>query len=144
ALVLFVSVAACNRPPAPITLTLVQASGTTPATIRVQGLSTDEIAAVRAASMTRAAWQQMFTLTISGNDALPITGEYAVGDATLEFRPRFPLDPGRKYLVRFDTSRLPVPRTDGVITTDVDVPVPPAGPKTRVAGVSPSGVWPEN
>jgi len=144
ALVLFVAVAACDRSPAPITLTLVPASGTTPATIRVQGLSTPEIAAVRAASMTRTGWQQMFALTVSGNDALPVTGEYIVDSDSLEFRPRFPLDPGRKYRVRFDTSRLPVPRADGVITTDVEVPSAAAGPVTRVTGVSPTGVWPEN
>ena len=68
-------------------------------------------------------------------------GTHQVVDGTLRFVPQFPLDPGRRYQVRFDGSR--VAGWDGgspaVVETTVGRPAEATEPSTVVARVFPSG-----
>ena len=68
-------------------------------------------------------------------------GTHQVVDGTLRFVPQFPLDPGRRYQVRFDGSR--VAGWDGgspaVVETTVGRPAAATEPSTVVARVFPSG-----
>jgi hypothetical protein len=114
-------------------------------TVRVDGLSRGELAAVRSAAWAELDWQQLLRITVAGNEALPVAGSFAVGADALTFVPRFPFDPGREYVARFDPSRLPTPRGEPVVNQTLGVPSRETGAPTVVTGVSPTGgVWPEN
>lgn len=73
-----------------------------------------------------------------GNDAPAILGDYRVEGDTLRFRPMFPFDPGREYVVRLDVSDKP-------IVTTVSLPARDIVPTTVVTEIYPtSETLPEN
>ena len=73
-----------------------------------------------------------------GNDAPAILGDYRVEGDTLRFRPMFPFDPGREYVVRLDVYSQP-------IVTTVSLPARDIAPTTVVIEIYPtSETLPEN
>ena len=72
---------------AEISITLNELNGE----IEVRGLSAEILGERNAANVLRVA---------VGNDAPAILGDYRVEGDTLHFRPMFPFDPGREYVVR--------------------------------------------
>ena len=76
-----------------------------------------------------------------GNDAPAILGDYRVEGDTLRFRPMFPFDPGREYVVRLDVS----PDTIVTIVTTVSLPARDIAPTTVVRKIYPTtDTLPEN
>jgi hypothetical protein len=135
---------ACSSAPGPIVITLDQGAGATPASVRVSGLSGDELTALRTAVWREEGWQALMTVTVAG-DAIPVVGRYVASREALEFHPRFPFDPGRSYLVRFDPRRLPAPRIADAVETTVALPRREPTAPTTVTAVTPSSdVWPSN
>ena len=92
------------------------------------------------------AWRALLTVWVEGADpSIPVVGTYVVADDAIEFRPRFPFDPGRRYRARLEPSRIPSPRAGSPIETAFSVPPVAATATTVVTGVSPGGqFWPEN
>jgi hypothetical protein len=134
----------CSWTQAPFEISLVPASASSPALVRVTGLSSAEVSALRAVPIAEVAWESLLRVRVAGNDELAVAGTYSVSSDAIEFRPRFPFDAGRSYFVQFDASRLPSPRQVFVQRT-IDVPAGPASARTQVASIAPTGgVWPEN
>lgn len=112
--------------------------------MRVTGLGSAELSSLRNAQWSPEEWSQLLKVTV-GDSPTPIIGRYAVAHGGLEFSPRFPLDPGRSYVARFDPVRLPRPRQAPPVTTSVSIPAGAEGPATAVAAIYPSGdTWPAN
>lgn len=90
------------------------------------------------------AWESLLRVRVAGNDELAVAGTYSVTSNAIEFRPRFPFDPGRKYSVQFDASRLPSPR-QVIVRHENEVPAGAESARTQVTSIAPTGgVWPEN
>lgn len=73
-----------------------------------------------------------------GVDAPAILGDYRIEGVTLRFRPMFPFDPGRDYVVKLDIG-------DEPIVAHVSLPASDVTPTTRVVEVYPTSEFlPEN
>src|SRR5204863_6715409 len=80
------------------------------ASVDVVGLSTGDLSALSASTMTPDDWTALLRITVGDTDSSnrpAVLGTYTVGDGVLRFTPRFPFDPGQRYDVRLDPSRLP-------------------------------------
>jgi hypothetical protein len=116
-----------------------------PGAFRVSGLSSAELSSLSSAKLTDDDWKSLLRVTVSGQDGPPMAGRYEVAADAVVFRPAFPLDPGRPYLVRFDPARLPTPRPDELVEKTIAMPAVAPGPLTFVTGLWPAAdVWPEN
>ncbi len=145
AISLCVTAAACSPSPGPIAVSVEGGSGDAPAAVRVTGLSSEELAALRAAVWREEGWHALLAVTVSDGDGTPVVGRYVASREALEFHPRFPFDPGRQYRVRFDPSRLPTPRAGQTVETTVALPARAPTPPTVVTSLSPSSdAWPSN
>jgi hypothetical protein len=111
-------------------------------------------------------WSSFFTVRVvpEGNagskENPPLWGSYRLEGDTIRFVPRFPLEPGMRYLAELDPARLHVlaqelgsfssglPRTLGStvkLVTELSLPKKRAQSTTQVAGVYPtSDMLPEN
>jgi hypothetical protein len=120
--------------------------------VEVSGLSRSDRAALSRVNLTDAEWSAVLRVTVAGPGAQqgaevpPIAGRYVVDDS-VRFIPMFPLDPGRRYEVSFDASKVTrpgmprIPNAHGVVS----LPASTAAPSTVVTAVYPSGdVIPEN
>ena len=137
----------CGRsdPPGEIAVSLVTGQEPNHSIIRITGLLDAELRALRDARLSDEAWVALLRIGVSGNDAAPVAGDYAVESGSLDFRPRFPFDRGQPYLVRFDPKKLPMPRTTPVVEATVSLPSPKLAPSTVVTAITPSSdTWPEN
>ena len=148
--VVVIALGACNRapelPPSAITIDLVTGATTSDAVVRVTGLSGEELRSIASAGFDDAAWQSLLRVTVSDAEASgAVAGRYGVTATAVEYRPRFPFDPGRAYTARFDQTRLPTPRAGTPVTARLRLaPAAPSDPAT-VTMIFPSGaVWPEN
>jgi hypothetical protein len=132
-------------PPSDLIIDLVPASSVTAAHLRLTGLSSRDIDDLRHVTWDEAAWQRLLRISVEATSETPVTGRYAVTDRSIEFRPAFPFDAGRAYLVRVDPAQLPTPRASAVLVTSVALPELDGGPLVEVTGIVPSAdVWPEN
>jgi hypothetical protein len=140
-------VAACGQPAGPLSLSLVPPTSSTPAVIRVTGLSSRELSALAGAALDETRGQAILRVSVDGTDAgAPlVSGQLAVSAAGLEFTPRYPLDPGRAYVAVFDPARLPTPRPDATLRTVVRLPAVARTPTTTVVRMLPTAATlPEN
>ena len=120
-------------PAGDIAFSLEPARASQPAFVRVSGVSSDEQAAA-----------QSLTVTVQGAD-VPVVGRTVANGTSLEFHPAFPLDPGRSYVVRLDTSRWRTPRSPAVSEAVVSLPAPAETARVTVSAIRPSqDRWPEN
>lgn len=114
-------------------------------TVRVAGLSSDELTALRQAPFSDDEWRALLAISVAGQIGPPIAGRYEAAADALVFHPAFPLDPGRAYEVRFDPRRLPAPRHEPIIVATVVRAAPAAADAARVTAIWPSAAtWPEN
>jgi hypothetical protein len=138
--------AACSRPDDTLRIAL-ETAGAPPAVVRVSGLSERELAALQAARMTDDTWPRLLRVAVAGGpaDQPTVVGRYAVTASGLEFTPRFGFDPGRRYDVTLDPSRLPEPRASPPVTVTVSLPAATASRAAAVVRMLPSAdVLPEN
>jgi hypothetical protein len=136
-----------DRGPAagPIAVEALVATQAAPAFVRVRGFSGSELSGLRDARFDEATWHAIVRVTVAENDAAAVAGRYLVTDQAVEFRPHFPFDLGRAYIVRVDPGRLPSPRAEAVVTAPIHFGTSSGLPSTNVTVVYPSaGVWPEN
>ena len=115
---------------------------------RVTGLTEGELSKLRDARLSDQQWKQLLSVFIGQQqqNSLPMFGTYQVGEASLEFRPRYPLRPGASYRFVFRPSQLPQARdeTAKALQRRYDVPPVKTDP-TFVTHVYPSrDVLPEN
>jgi hypothetical protein len=115
------------------------------ASIEVVGLPRGDLSALSASTLALEKWTALLRVTVGdvdGADRPAVLGTYTVGDGVLRFTPRFPFDPGQRYEVRFDPSRLPSSNAaEGwrgqIIRTSVTLPAPEGRAPTRVVAVFP-------
>src|SRR5437899_3719794 len=82
------------------------------ATIDVVGLSAADLSQLEHRAFTPEEWTALLRIAVPASGTVPadrpaVLGTYVVADAAVRFTPRFPLDPGQRYDVVFDPSRLP-------------------------------------
>ena len=118
--------------------------------IEVGGLTAADLAALRAAGLSDNEWTELFRVTVvredqddaDGLEMPPVLGSHAIGDdGVLRFNPMFPFDPGRRYSVRFDPTRLPGRESAAIdrVVAVVSLPKPDVEPTTVVDRIFPSG-----
>ncbi len=114
----------------------------------IDGLSEATASALRDAQLDQDSWTSLLRVAVHRPDSdpvgtPPILGDYEVGaDDVVRFRPMFPFDPGREYIVTFDRNTLPDAADEGnhvPVTAVVALPRPDIEPTTVVASVFPSG-----
>jgi len=141
-------VAACtSRPAEPITLAIEADPDSKATSIRVKGLSSDELSSLTRASLTEEQWQALLRVTVANAPAgaPPVAGRFTVTPSAVEFTPRFPFEPGRHYAASFDPARLPSPRSGPPVNLELSLPAAAAGLPTMLARMLPSAdVLPEN
>ncbi len=147
AVTLMAASAACSTPagsqaPPDVRITLLERTDA----IEVTGLSSRDLDRLRGVSWEQGDWERLLRVTVApDHGAQAMLGTYVVTADALRFTPRFPFDPGRRYDVRLDPSRLPGAGPAAAVTATVERPAPPAGPLTAVLQVYPSGeTLPEN
>ena len=141
---LAVLVGACSKiGPAPLSISLVGDDDS--ARVVVAGLSTQEAAALRAASFDAHTWNSLLRVSAGSGEVAAVAGRYIVTDRAIEFAPAFPFDPGRPYRVILDPGKLPTPRPDAPIVVEVRRSARAASPPVSVTRIYPSpDIWPEN
>jgi hypothetical protein len=121
------------------------ANGMSQARIVVRGIDDANLSALRAAGWTAEPTTALLQVRVAGNTTAQVAGRHAVTDDGLEFRPLFPFERGRSYVVRVEPRELPVTGTDSAVTATIAFPAPPRTPSTVVQRVLPtSGAVPEN
>src|SRR5688572_9998735 len=114
-----------------------RASG--PGAFRISGLSSDELAALRGAAIGVDDWRAILRVSVRGQDGPPMAGRYEATSEALLFRPAFPPDAGRDYVVRVDASRPPLRRAaNDIFEKTISMPAAAATAPTVVAGLWPS------
>ena len=115
--------------------------------VEVVGLSGDALEALETASYRTEQWADILRVSVEPG-APAMLGRYRVADNALRFEPAFPLDPGRRYQVRFDAAKLPASSGVGAaaaLDAEVGLPAADRAPSAVVARVFPTGdVIPEN
>ncbi len=115
------------------------------ASVDVVGLSPGDLSALSASTLTPDNWTALLRITVSDTDSADrpaVLGTYTVGDGVLRFTPRFPFDPGQRYDVRLDPSRLPSSSAAAawrsqIIGRSVALPAREGRARTRVVAVFP-------
>lgn len=129
---------------------LDQATGS--AVVEVAGLSAGDLQALGKVDWPPEAWSKLLAVDVppenpGGQDPPPIIGTYRVAGQRLQFRPRFPLEPGLRHRARFRPQKLPnsPPGTDSTLSADFTRPRPPLPEPAFVVRVDPTGeAVPEN
>src|SRR5262249_25309919 len=114
-----VSVSGCHRPPdsgASSREPRIELSTGAPSpdsrSVDIVGLPAEDLDLLSRKVPTREQWTSLLRVVVSGNDAgmadrPPVLGTYTVIEDRLRFTPQFPFDPGQRYDVVLDPSRLP-------------------------------------
>ncbi len=137
----------CSKAAGPLAIAFIPADGQTPAFVRVTGLSSAELSALGGANLSNDAWSRVLRVTVANAavDAPAMAGRYVIAGNALEFRPMFPFDPGREYLLTFDPAAMPAPRASPAIKVTASLPAAAPTPSTRVVRLLPvSDTFPEN
>jgi hypothetical protein len=136
---------ACSRPAGPLQISLATDESRRSA-VRVVGLSSSELASLKAKAPDDPQWTSLFAVRVAGAaDVPPVSGRYRVVSDALEFTPLFPLDPGRQYDAVFEPSRLPSPRSGPPVRASVGLPAVAGTPSTTIVCMLPNAdVLPEN
>jgi hypothetical protein len=112
--------------------------------VEVTGLAGDALDQLDDRRYTAAEWSAMLRVAVS-DEAPAVLGSYEVTGDAVRFTPAFPFDPGRRYHVTFDASRLPGGSSAEALVAEVGLPAANVEPSTVVARVLPSSeIVPEN
>jgi hypothetical protein len=151
AILVSVFVSACHSSPstaarsdAPPRIELKRISADS-ASVDVVGLPPADLSALSASTLTSDEWNALLRITVGDPDSADrpaVLGTYTVGDGVLRFTPRFSFDPGQRYDVRLDPSRLRSQSASAawrsqIIRTSVTLPAPEGRATTRVVAVFP-------
>jgi hypothetical protein len=120
-------------------------------TLHVTGASAQALDELRRANWTTAQWQKALVVHAEQGDALgtvgmpAVLGNYRVETDSIRFEPRFPLEPGVKYVTAFFPSRMPGGSGGQFLSSTFEVPREAAQSSTVVKQIYPSAdVLPEN
>lgn len=137
----------CGQPAGPLSIGFLPATSTSPAVVRVTGLSSAELSSLGATPFDEAAWARLFRVSVdpAAPDAPPVAGRFTVTSSSLDFTPRYPFDPGRRYVATFDPSRLPSRHDATPVRASFALPAPALRPTTTVVRMLPTAdTLPEN
>lgn len=133
--------AACGRAPgatpAPDVRLTIPEDGSS-AFVEVVGLPGDTLDALVEADYSTTDWSTLLRVAVEP-DAPAMLGAYTVEDGALRFRPRFPLDPGRPYEVRFDPAGLKSSADLPALSATVAMPGLDLEASTLVVRIHPTG-----
>lgn len=153
AVVCLTILAACSGVPSeapggPLSATLVTDQASARPVVQITGWSGAELDALAAAQLTPAQWPALLSLHVSDDGDvgdIAVAASYRVTPSGVELVPTYPLDPGRTYALRIDSSRPPVSRPGTTSVATITVPPDAPAAPTTVSAIFPSAhVWPEN
>jgi hypothetical protein len=147
ALVALAVIAACGKPAGPISLSFVPPAGSTPAVVRVSGLSSSELASLERLRADDPVWPRLLRVAVDAapQDSPAIVGRYAVSSLSLDFTPTYPFDLGRNYVATLDPAQLPSPRSDAPVRLTLGLRAETPTPTTTVVRMLPTAdTLPEN
>jgi hypothetical protein len=105
----------------------------------ITGLDSERVRRLAAEMQSPDRWRTWFTIRVEGADGPAMLGNYYISGDTVNYRPRFPLDPGRRYQVT--VGRDPATAIQGVL----EKPQVKLPPPADVAAIYPSAdKLPEN
>lgn len=144
---------ACNRgvtgPSEPVVTMKTPPGAAAQASVEIAGLNRDALAALARRPGDAASWQDVVRLEVLPADSdtspsgqEPVAGRFRVADHVVSFKPAVPFEPGVRYRVLVDATRL-----HGGARAPVDVVVqrPVTSPLATVTSVVPGGTaMPEN
>jgi hypothetical protein len=119
-------------------------------TVEVVGLPADDLSRLQQRTPTREEWTALLRVAVAGDadasaDRPAVLGTYSISDGAIRFEPRFPFDPGRRYLAIFDPARLPPPGRGPTapwpsrrIEASISLPAPEKHATTRIVEVYPT------
>jgi len=111
-------------------------------TVDVVGLPADDLSRLEQHTPTREEWTALLRVAVASQaaavtDRPAVLGTYEITDGALRFTPQFPFDPGQRYDVMLDPSRLPTsngrppaPWRLRLLETSINVPAPERHPTT--------------
>jgi hypothetical protein len=126
-------------------------AGAESGTVDIVGLSAEDLSWLQRRPLTHDEWAALLRVSVAGNrdasaDRPPVFGTHTVSGSVIRFVPQFPFDPGRRYQVVFDPTRLPAPARGRVdpwrsrrIETTIGAPAPKRHASTRIVEVYPTG-----
>jgi len=147
ALVALALAGACGGAAGPLSIALIPATSSSPALVRVSGLSSSELSSLGRWRADDPAWPRLLRVAVdaASPDAPTIVGRYAVSSSSLEFTPTYPFDLGRNYVATFDPAQLPSPRAAAPVRLAVALRAEARTPTTTVVRMLPSAdTLPEN
>jgi hypothetical protein len=116
-----------------------------PASVRVTGFSSEELADLSRAEWSSDRWHQLIGVTVAETPNVFVAGRYDVRTDAVEFVPAFPFDSGLSYAVRLDPSKLVRPRAGTVVQLTLSTTPRDAGALTTVTAIHPDmAEWPAN
>jgi hypothetical protein len=138
------TLAACGgQPGGPLSVQLTTPAPPAPAFVSVSGLSSGELRALFAGATAPAG----FDVRVEGApDTTPsVAGTWQSAEGAARFTPRFPFEPGRRYVVTVDPTALPGRNGEAAVRTVVGLPALAPTAPTTVTRVWPSATTvPEN
>jgi hypothetical protein len=126
--------------PAPATVRWSTGGGDSPARVEVLGLSRANLEALAGPGWDVSRWPAVFAVSVApaGPKTPAIAGRYAVDGRVVRFEPRFPFEPGVRYVARVRTVGLPEPG-EREVTSEFTPPAAERGEPAAVVRVDPEG-----
>jgi hypothetical protein len=120
--------------------------------VEARGLDSANARELTRAHWTDAQWQKLFPVIAASHDLLadpglpPMLGTYRLNGSTIEFKPRFPLQPGIRYRAILQPSQLPKSHAGLTpVSSSLHLPERAIVPSTTVAEIYPTATeLPEN
>lgn len=120
--------------------------------VEARGLDASNLRELRRARWTEANWQKLLPVIAGSSNLLadlglpPMLGGYRINGEIVEFKPRFPLQPGVSYRAILQPSQLPVGgHRLSPVSASLVLPKPSAAPSTSVTEIYPTATeLPEN
>ncbi|MEX2282508.1 MAG: Ig-like domain-containing protein [Gemmatimonadota bacterium] len=111
--------------------------------VELTGLHRDALIALDQARPTTEQWNKVLGVFVgtaipADSSTMAVLGSYEVLDDRVRFTPRFPPMPGQAYSVRFNGTALPIPISNVVIDTTVEISRAHSAEPARVIAVYPS------
>jgi hypothetical protein len=111
--------------------------------VELTGLHRDALIALDQARPTIDQWNKIFGVFVGAtvpadSSTLAVLGSYEINDDRVRFTPRFPPVRGQAYSVRFNGPALPIPISNVVVDTTIEIPRTQSAEPAHVTAVYPS------
>ncbi|MEQ1693380.1 MAG: hypothetical protein ABMA00_18960, partial [Gemmatimonas sp.] len=139
-----------SRPASAMSVGVDSSAGPGRAFVVLSGLSSEELRVFRALPPgSDSIWQSFARVTVddpaNASTSMAVAGDYSTSNSAVEFRPRFPFDAGRTYLVSVNARAAQRASPDSLLLFRFALPAGDRTPRTAVRAIFPgSDTVPEN